>query len=84
MTPFQALHGRVSPLLLSYNQGSTTNSIVDQSLKERDRILGVLKENLRVAQDKMKKKAYQKRREVELLVGDLVFLKIRPFKQKEE
>lgn len=57
MTPFQALYGRVPPLLIMYGQGSTTNSTVDQLLQERDRMLGVLKENLRTTQDKIKKNA---------------------------
>lgn len=54
---------------------------MDQLLQERDRMLGVLKENLQSAQEKMKKNANRKRREVEFMVGDLVFLKIRPYRQ---
>lgn len=54
---------------------------MDQLLQERDRMLGVLKENLQSAQEKMKKNADRKRREVEFMVGDLVFLKIRPYRQ---
>lgn len=64
-----------------YDQGSTANSIVDQLLQERDRMFRVLKENLRVAQGKMKKRADQTRREVEFFIGDLVFLKLRPYRQ---
>ena len=42
-------------------------------------MLGALKEHLRVARDKMKKYAYLKR-EVHYQVGDLVLLKIRPYR----
>ncbi|TYK30353.1 valine--tRNA ligase [Cucumis melo var. makuwa] len=38
-------------------------------------------EHLKNAQDKMKKYADMKRRQVKFLVGDLVFLKIRPYRQ---
>lgn len=44
-------------------------------------VLGALREHLGLAQDKMKKYADQKRRDVEYQVGDLVFLKIRPYRQ---
>ncbi|KAA0031986.1 Transposon Ty3-I Gag-Pol polyprotein [Cucumis melo var. makuwa] len=49
--------------------------------EDRDVILGILKEHLRVAQDKMKKYAAQKRRHVEFQEGDMVFLKLRPYRQ---
>lgn len=44
-------------------------------------MLGALKEHLRVAQDKMKKYVDLKRREVDYQVGDLIFLKLRPYSQ---
>lgn len=44
-------------------------------------MLGMLKEHLRVAQERMKKYVDQKRREVEYKVGDYVFLKLRPYRQ---
>ena len=43
--------------------------------------LGVLKEHLRIVEEKMKKYADLKRREVEYQVGDMVFLKIRPYRE---
>ena len=42
--------------------------------------LGALKDHLRIAQEKMKRSADQKRRELEYTVGDMVFLKIRPYR----
>lgn len=47
-------------------------------MKERHAALRVLKEHLRVAQEKMKKIANQKRWDVKFQVDDWVFLKIRP------
>ena len=54
---------------------------MDEQLKERDVALDALKEHLQVAQDKMKKYADLKRRDVQHQVGDLVLLKIRPYRQ---
>ena len=59
-----------------YDDRDTPNSALDEQLKERDIMLGALKEHLRIAQEKMKKHADMKRRDVEYMVGDLVFLKL--------
>ncbi|TYK00065.1 transposon Tf2-1 polyprotein isoform X1 [Cucumis melo var. makuwa] len=42
---------------------------------------GTLKEHLRIDQEKMKKQADLKRRVVEFQIDDMVFLKLRPYKQ---
>ena len=43
-------------------------------------ILGASKEHFRMAHEKMKKYADEKRRHVEFRVGEMVFLKIRPYR----
>ena len=50
-------------------------------LKERDLAFNALKENLCAAQNRMKKMADQKRREMKFKVGDEVYLKLRPYWQ---
>lgn len=50
-------------------------------MKERDEALQVLKEHLRVSQDKRKKMVDKKRQDVEFQVGDWVSLKIQPYRQ---
>ena len=72
MTPFQVVYGRKPPLL-SYGAQVTSNVTLDEQLKERDEMILSLRENLRLAQDQMKKYADKKRRDVEYSVGDLVF-----------
>lgn len=70
MSPFQAVYGRVPPPLMFYGDDPMSNSTLDQQLRERDMIIGILKEHLRLAQEKMKKSAEKKRREVEFQLGD--------------
>ena len=67
--------------MIQYGDMDTPNSTLDRQLKERDVALGALKEHLRVAQERMKKYADLKRRDVEFQEGELVFLKIRPYRQ---
>lgn len=81
ITPFQVVYGRVPPLLIFYGDGGTSNSILDEQLKERDVALGALRDHLRIAQEKMKKCVDLKRRDVEYHIGAMVFLKIRPYRQ---
>lgn len=57
------------------------NSTLQQKLLERDVALGILRENMRLVQERMKKSANRHHREVEFGVGDKVFLKIRPYCQ---
>ncbi|KAA0062186.1 transposon Ty3-G Gag-Pol polyprotein [Cucumis melo var. makuwa] len=75
ITPFQAVYGRLPPQLIHYGDVETSYSTLDQQLN------GGVKEHLRVAQDKMKKYADLKRREVEFQVGEIVLLKICPYRQ---
>ncbi|KAL0560774.1 hypothetical protein IC582_001187 [Cucumis melo] len=81
MTPFQVVYGRKPPPLLSYGTQVTPNVTLDEQLKERDEMILSLRENLRLAQEQMKKYADKRRRDIEYKVGDLVFLKIRPYRQ---
>ncbi|TYK13876.1 Ty3/gypsy retrotransposon protein [Cucumis melo var. makuwa] len=81
ITPFQAVYGRLPPPLIYHGDMETPNSTLDQQLKDRDITLGALKEHLKLAQERMKKQADSKRREVEFQEGDMVFLKLRPYRQ---
>ena len=81
MSPFQAIYGRTPPALIYNGDRETPNSTLDEQLKERDVALGALKDHLRIAQEKMKSYANMKGRHVEFKEGDMVFLKIRPYRQ---
>ncbi|XP_058756529.1 uncharacterized protein LOC131629765 [Vicia villosa] len=82
-TPFAALYGRPPPVLI---RGDTPPSVVDEVNKltaERNIMIKELKDQLCKAQDVMKTQANKHRREVEYEVGDMVFLKIQPYKMKK-
>ncbi|TYK03666.1 general transcription factor 3C polypeptide 3 isoform X1 [Cucumis melo var. makuwa] len=81
ITPFQAVYGRLPPPLPYYGDMETPSSTLDQQLKDRDIALGTLKEHLRVTQEKMKKQADLRRRAVEFQIDDMVFLKLKPYRQ---
>lgn len=49
-------------------------------IKERNVILEELKSNLCKAQNRMKRQADKKRREVEFGIGEYVFLKLQPYR----
>ena len=80
-TPFFVVYGRQPPKLLRYGDTPTANANVEELLKDRDSLLVELRENLEVAQAKMQKEANKHRREVEFVVGDKVYLKLRPYRQ---
>ena len=80
-TPFLAVYGREPPPVLRYGDTPTPNASVEELLKDRDSILEELKENMESAQTRMTRYANKHRRDVELNVGDLVYLKLRPYRQ---
>ena len=81
MTPFRALYGRLPPTIPYYQAGHSLVHDVDQSLIRRDELLEQLKTNLAVAINRMKQGADQRRRDVEFQVGDMVFLRLQPYRQ---
>ncbi|XP_026396575.1 uncharacterized protein LOC113291234 [Papaver somniferum] len=81
MTPFQALYGYTTPHLAFPVQGTTSVVAVQDYLVERDHMLQLLKEDLSKAQHRMKHFADANRTNRSFTVGDLVFLKLQPYRQ---
>ena len=81
MAPFKAFYGRAPPSVTRVGNNMTSLDSVDMWLKERDAIFDELKFSLLRTRHGMKW-ADLKRREVPLNVGDLVFLKIQPYRQQ--
>lgn len=82
MTPFQALYGRLPPSILLYFDGLSRVNEVDQNLLQRDELLQHLKKNLDMAANRMKQTADKKRRNVEFQVGEMVLLRLHPYRQQ--
>ena len=59
MNPFEAVYGQNPPSILSYLPGVSKVQVVDQTLTVREDILRTLKENLVMAQNRMKQQADQ-------------------------
>ncbi|KAL5720720.1 hypothetical protein ACHQM5_013361 [Ranunculus cassubicifolius] len=80
-SPFQALFGRAPTPLLLPQQPNTGNGDVDQFLLDRTEAFASLKTHLQLALDRMKAYADKKRQERTFNVGDLVYLRLRPYRQ---
>ena len=68
-------------MFLDYIPGLTKAAAMDDFLLTRQQILDLLKGNLVATQDRMKLQADKHRQERSFEVGDLVFLRLQPFKQ---
>ena len=82
MTPYQALYGRLPPLIPAYLEGLSLVHEVDQMLLHRDKLLHQLKTNLEISMNRMKQQADSKRRDIQFAVGDQVLLKLHPYRQQ--
>ena len=82
MSPFQALYGRPPPTIPTYELGHSMVHEVDQQLADRDELLVHLKNNLEAARNRMKQIADRKRKEVVFQEGDLVYIKLQPYRQQ--
>ncbi|PNX94328.1 Ty3/gypsy retrotransposon protein, partial [Trifolium pratense] len=81
LSPFQIVYGRPPPALADYIPGSSSIQAIDATLIDRDMMLQNLKNKLQKAQAIMKEQADQHRIPHKFKVGDLVFVKLRPYRQ---
>ncbi|KAM2118243.1 hypothetical protein ACFX1R_011686 [Malus domestica] len=78
-TPFEIVYGYPPPQVIPYEMGTTKMETVEQELMNRDKVLLILKNNLMVAQNRMKQYTDKKRTERYFEVGDFVYLKLIPY-----
>ncbi|MCH98625.1 hypothetical protein A2U01_0019630 [Trifolium medium] len=76
------MYGRSPPSVLDYVQGSSSNSDIEQTLAERQKIITALKENLKRSRQKMEAQANKKWRDCIFEPGDLVLLRLQPYWQQ--
>lgn len=79
-THFEAVYEVPPPSLLSYVPGITSVAMVDTYLWDRNEILRDLRTHLRQAQYHMMSQANLHRRDITFEVGDLVYLKLQPYR----
>ena len=80
-TPFEAIYGRPPPTLKQFILGENKVPAVEDALRLRDEIMRQLKCNLDRAQHRMKATTDKHRRELHFQVGDMVLVKLQPYKQ---
>ncbi|CAM8902825.1 unnamed protein product [Rhodiola kirilowii] len=81
MTPFEAVYGRQPPTIVDYIAGTSKLATVDNLLQNRTELLARLRTNLYKAQQRMKHFADGKRTDCEFDVGDLVYVRLQPYRQ---
>jgi hypothetical protein len=81
MSPFMALYGYPPPSITSSLKVSPRVHAVEDHLVHQQQVLSGLKENLSMAQNRMKQQANQHRSERSFEVGHWVFLRLQPYKQ---
>jgi len=80
-SPFQVVFGKPPPALPDYIAGSSQLEALNASLTDRDNILSTLRKKLEKAQTAMKLYADKKRLPHPFKVGDMVMVKLRPYRQ---
>nr|KYP41804.1 Retrotransposable element Tf2 [Cajanus cajan] len=79
--PYEIMYGQPPPAFLPYLPGESKIELVDRSLHKREEQLKMVKFHMRRAQDRMKQLADKGRFERTFEVGDLVFVKLHPYRQ---
>jgi transposase InsO family protein len=80
MTPFMALYGYHPPSITSSLKEKSKVQAVEDHIENQQQVLQILKDNLTMAQNRMKQQADQHRSERSFEVGDWVFLRLQPYK----
>ncbi|XP_027075844.1 uncharacterized protein [Coffea arabica] len=84
MTPFEALYGLSPPQLALGPYLQSRVAAVGEYVQERQQIDNILKQNLKQAQERMKRYADEKRSEREFNEGDWVYLRLQPYRQSSK
>ena len=81
VTPFEAVYGQPPTLHIPYLAGDSRVEAVDRSLKAREDCIKMLKYHLERGQRRMKAQADKRRLDRVFEVGDLVYIKLQPYRQ---
>lgn len=74
------VYGHPPPLLISYVPRTTKIAAVEEELKDKDKILKEAQDQIRKAQTRIKWVYNSKHKEKEFSIGDMVYLKLEPYR----
>ena len=80
MAPFEALYGRKCRSPICWFETGENKEFAPEYIKERQEIIEIIRDRLKIAQSRQKSYADQKRRSWEPQIGDMVYLKVSPMK----
>jgi hypothetical protein len=80
MSPFEALYGRKCRTPLYWNETGERQLVGADIIREAEKQVQIIRENLRIAQSRQKSYADDKRRDVVFQEGDYVYLKVSPIR----
>jgi hypothetical protein len=80
MVPFEALYGRQCRTPLFWSQTGESRVFVPEVLKDAEKQVQMIRENLKVAQSWQKSYADKRRRDLSFKIGDFVYLKVFPMR----
>jgi hypothetical protein len=80
MAPYEALYGRKCRSPVCWFETGENKEFAPDYIKERQGVIEVIRDRLKIAQSRQKSYADQKRRLWEPKVGDVVYLKVSPMK----
>ena len=81
-TPYQVVYGQPAPVHLPYISGDSMVEAVDRSLQTREAAIKLIQFHLMRAQHRMKQQEDKRRTDRQFQVGDYVYLKLQPYRQK--
>jgi hypothetical protein len=82
LSPFEAINGYQPSKLLDFVPSTTRVAAVEELLQHMQQVIGLLQDYLVTAQARMKMQADKHRQERQFEIGDWVFFRLQPFKQK--
>jgi hypothetical protein len=80
MAPFEALYERQCRTLLFWSQTRESQVFRSEVLKDAERQVQMIRENLKIAQSRQKSYVDKQRRYLSFEVGDFVYLKVSPMR----
>ncbi|KAJ0985781.1 hypothetical protein J5N97_004137 [Dioscorea zingiberensis] len=80
MPPYEALYGRSCRIPLCWDEEGERQILGPELVQQTSEQVKLIKERLRIAQDRQRGYANNRRRDLEFEVGDRVYLKVSPWK----